>query len=587
MTTKESLTATLVLKGCRLLNVYSGTIAETDITISGDRILSISPRGSYDGVDVIECEGRFAVPGLIDGHMHVDTTFLWPGELARALVPLGTTTLVVDTTNIAHTGGRDAVDYLRRSFEGLPIRSYVAAPSYCPFDSTLGTAAAELNSGDIAALLEGGCMSIGETVWSRIALEDFDYMRGIQTCREAGFRVSGHGGEIYPDDEAAFDGYVASGIQDDHCVEKGVDILPRLRRGLKLFEAECTGRRGQLRPLLTEMLARGMSFRHACMCIDNNTSIDIVSRGYGYVDHLVKIALDVGVPPLDAYRMVSLNPAEHFRVSGEIGSITPGRLADILLLGALDRFPPDYVIVGGKVVAREGELLVDIPAPNFPAAYRNSVRLDKVRREALRSPAPAGRSTVTARVFEVVDGGAFNKEFHHELEVIDGGIQADAANDILKIAVAERYGHHGNVGVGFVKGFGLKRGALATSISVPFSSIVAVGTSDDEIWHAIQRLGEIQGGFVAVEGGKPVAEVPLRVGGIMSEAPVDAFLGGVETAQAAARAMGCPLKDPFKTLVSTTHSTLPDLGLTDKGLINSRIGTGTTIIVEETSDARH
>lgn len=571
----------VVLKDCRLLNVCSGRVEETDISIAGDRIASIARRDSYDGVEIIDCDGLYAAPGMIDAHMHVDTTFLWPGELARVLVPLGTTTVVVDTTNNAHSGGVAAIDALRSAFEGLPLRSHFAAPSYCPFDSKLGTAAAELNSADIAGLLDSGCMSIGETVWSRIALEDFDYMRIVQTCREAGLRVSGHGGEIRRGDEKAYDGYVASGIQDDHCIGTGADILPRLRRGLKLFLVECTGRRGQLRPLLDEMLARGLSFRHACMCIDNNTSIDIVSRGYGYLDYLVRIAIEAGVPALDALRMVTLNPAEHFRIAGDVGSITPGRLADILLLSAPNRFPPEIVLVGGKVVARKGRLTASIPAPRIPADYRNSIRLEKVERASLRAPAPPEATSVRARVFEVVDGDSFNREEIRELAVIDGAIQPDPANDVLKIVVVERFGRAGRVGVGFVKGFGLTRGALATSISVPFNNIVAVGASDDEIWRAIQHLGDIQGGFAAIDGNRAVADVPLRVGGLMSEEPHEVFLDKMDQAQAAARQLGCLLKDPFKTLVSTIHTTLPDLGLTDRGLVNSRIGVGTTLIVEE------
>ncbi|MFK0278636.1 adenine deaminase C-terminal domain-containing protein [Ensifer sp. NPDC090286] len=572
--------ATLILKGCRLLNVYSGMTSETDITIAGERIVSIDKRETYDGLPVVDCHGLYAMPGMIDAHMHVDTTFLWPGELARVLLPLGTTTVVVDTTNNAHTGGVEAVDVLRRSFEGLPMRGYVAAPSYCPFDAALGTAAVEMKSRDIAELLGDGCMSIGETVWSRIALEDFDYMRVIQTCREAGYRVSGHGGEIRRGDEPAFDGYVASGIQDDHCIARGEDILPRLRRGLKLFFVECTGRRGQLRPLLDEMLRKGLSFRQVCMCIDNNTSIDIVTKNYGYLDYLVRTALDAGVSALDTYRMVTLNPAEHFRLSDQIGSIAPGRLADILLTKAPDVFPPEYVFVGGKVVARRGELLVDIPKPSFPETYRNSVKLAKVQRASLKCDAPRDATSVQARVFEVVDGDSFNRGFVHQLEVTADGIQPDPRNDILKIVVVERYGRHGNVGVGFVKGFGLRRGALATSISVPFNNVVVVGATDDDIWHAIQRMGEIQGGFIAVADGKVLAEASLRVGGIMSEEPYETLLASIDRAQQAAAELGCTLTDPFKTLVSTIHTTLPDLGLTDKGLINSRIGVGTTVVVE-------
>jgi adenine deaminase len=570
-----------VLANCRLLNVHSGKIELTDITLAGDRIVSTAARRHYGGAQVLDCTSLYAAPGMIDAHMHVDTTFLSPSELARVLVPMGTTTVFVDTTNNAHSGGVGAIDALRGAFEGLPLRSYVAAPSYCPFDASLGTAAAELDSRDIAGLLDDGCMSIGETVWSRIALEDADYMRVIQTCREAGLRVSGHGGEIRRGDEKAFDGYVASGIQDDHCIGTGADILPRLRRGLKLFLVECTGRRGQLRPLLDEMLKQGLSFRQACMAIDNNTSIDIVTRGYGYLDYLVRIALDAGVPAIDAFRMVSLNPAEHFRVADEIGSIAPGRLADIILLSEPARFPPEVVIVGGRVVARKGKLLADVRPSEVPQAYRNSIKLEKVRRASLRCPAPPDSVSVNVRVFEVMDGDSFNKEEICTLGVAGGDIQADPDNDILKIVVVERFGRYGKVGVGFVKGFGLKQGALATSISVPFNNIVAVGVSDDAIWRAVNHLGLIQGGFVAVDDEAVVADVPLRLGGLMSEEPYEVFLDKMDRAQRVAASLGSGLKDPFKTLVSTIHTTLPDLGLTDKGLVNSRLGIAANLIVAD------
>ncbi len=570
----------MLLKNCQLVNVHSGEIYPTDILVRNGRIVSVSGHESVSSEFVIDCEGMFAVPGLIDPHMHVDTTFLWPGELARVLLPLGTTTIFVDNTNNAHTGGIKAVEEMRRAFEGLPLKAWFAAPSYCPFNADLETAASEMNSGDIGTLLDRGCVSIGETVWSKIALGDRDYIRTIETCRQRGLRVSGHGGEIRRGDEAAFDGYAAAGMQDDHCIGQGEDILPRLRRAMKLFFVEASGRRGQLKKLLAGASGLGIDYDRVCLCVDNITVMDMVEQGFGYLDYLVRIAIEAGIPPAQVFRMASLNTAEHYRLSHEIGSIAPGRRADILLLRSLDSFPPEIVIANGEIVARRGKLTVDIPAPKFEASYLNSVDIGRVARSKLAVRASDEVTNVRCRVIQVMDGDAFNSERSATLKVAAGEIVPDIENDVLKIVVAERYGRHGNVGAGFASGFGLKRGAMATSMSIPSNNIVAVGVSDDEIWHAIQQLGEMQGGFVLVESGKVIASVPLPVGGIMTTEPYESFVEKIGTLQAKAREFGCTLEHPVFTMAQTVLSTLPDLGLTDKGLVNARRAAVVSVEIE-------
>lgn len=560
--------ATLVLRNCRLINVHSGEIYATDISIVGDTISSIAPRSSYDGAEVIECDGLFAAPGMIDAHMHVDTTYLWSAELARVLVPLGTTSLFVDTTNIAHTGGIEAVTALKQSFEGLPLRGFTEAPSYCPVDPKMETAAVELNSSDISGLLAAGCHGIGETLWSKIKHDDRDYQRAIQTCRQARRRVSGHGGEIRHGDDSAFDGYVAAGLQDDHCLINGKDIQARHRRGLKLFLVEAPGRWGALQRLLEQALADGLSLRQMCMCIDNSTVMDMVADRCGYLDHLVGKAMELGVSPVEAFRMVSLNPAEHFRLSSTIGSIAPGRKADILLMTSPDTFPPQKVLVGGKVVAEHGRLTCATPEPAIPSQLMNSVRLKQADAGKLQCLAPDGANSVPARVIEARDGAAYNKELVVDLPVVEGLVQGDLSGDILKMAIVERYGRNGNVAVAFVKGFGLQRGAIATSMSVPANNIVAVGTNDQDMWRAITRLEEIQGGFVVVDEGTVISEMPFPICGMMSPAPYEAVVRGVETTQEAARDLGSPLRHPFLTMAHTVLPTLPDLGMTDMGLID-------------------
>lgn len=572
---------TLVLKDCQLINVHSAEIYRTDIAIAGDTVRSITPLSTYGDAEVIDCAGLYAAPGMIDAHMHVDTTYLWSGELARVLVPLGTTSLFVDTTNIAHTGGIEAVEALMASFDGLPLRGFTEAPSYCPVDPKMETAAVELHSSDISGLLDRGCHGIGETLWSKIKQGDPDYQRAIQTCRGLRRRVSGHGGEIKIDDAAAFDGYVAAGLQDDHCLIRGIDIRPRHRRGLKMFLVEAPGRWGALERLLGQAMADGLSFRQMCMCIDNSTVMDMVADRCGYLDHLVGKAIELGVPVLDAFRMVSLNPAEHFRLSSQIGSIAPGRKADILLMTSPNSFPPERVIVGGKVVAERGRLICDIPVPSVPPSLMASVNLGPGDASKLECPAPAGANSVPARVIEARDGAAYNKELVIDLPVVDGLVQGDLANDILKIAVVERYGRNGNVAVAFTKGFGLKHGAIATSMSVPANNIVTVGTNDDDMWRAVTRLEEINGGFVVVDKGVVLSEMPFPICGMMSPAPFEEVVVGVETTQDAVRSLGSPFRHPFLTMAHTVLPTLPDLGMTDKGLIDVAASALVSSLIEQ------
>jgi adenine deaminase len=563
-----------------MVNVCSREVYTTDIAIRNGRIVSTESGSGFAAGQIMNCEGMFAVPGLIDPHMHVDTTFLCPGELARILVPRGTTAVFVDTTNIAHTGGIEAIQALQESFAGLPLKGYLAAPSYCPLDSRLETAAVEMGAADIQLLLDRGYVGIGETVWSRIALANMDYLQAIQACRDQGKRVSGHGGELPRNEPACFDAYVAAGIQDDHCLSRGEDILPRLRRGLKLFCVEASGRRGQLKRLLDHCVAHQLPLRQMCLCVDNITVMDMIAEGYGYQDYLVRIALAAGVSPVDVFRMACLNPAEHYRVSDEMGCLAPGRAANILLLQSLDAFPPEKVLVNGELVAERGRLTVDIPPPNFPEFYRRSIRLGNLKQQdfAVRTTMPV--SQVEARVIEVEDGDAFNSASTAELPVIEGAVQADVTRDILKIAVVERYGRHGQAGCGFVRGFGLKRGGMATSLSIPSNNIVAVGVTDEDLLLAVEHLKTIQGGFVVVADGAVLADVPLVFGGIMSEEPYETVVEKINIVQCIARDLGCSLLHPFFTMAQTVLSTLPDLGLTDKGLVDARKGEILPVLVE-------
>lgn len=576
--------ATLLLRGCRLVNVYSGEIYETDIAIAGDRIASTSPQPALETATVLDCRGLYAVPGFVDPHMHVDTTLLWPGELARLIVPFGTTTVFVDTTNIITTGGVTAVRALLDSFAGLPLRGFISAPSYSPFEPGRETVAHELTFEDLELMLSWPeCVGIGETVSSKILAEDESYLARIQLCQDLGKRISGHGGDLPAGDEAAMDAYAAVGIADDHCVMAPADVAQRLRRGVAMFTVETSGRNYLTSGLLEYFVARNTPRRQLHLCIDNIAVTEIVDHGPGYLDRLVGLAIAEGIEPVDAVRMATLNTAAHFGMAGSIGSITPGRLADILLVTGLDEYPPEVVIVNGQVVARSGELLVDIPAPNFPHSYRNSLELKSgISDEAIELSAPIDAGHVNVRVIRVEEEDpAFNICGQARLPVVDGLVLASPAEDVLKICVIERYGRAGSVAVGFVQGFGLSQGAMATSVSVPSNNIVAVGTSDQDIVHAIRALEAIQGGYVVVQEGIVLAEVLLPIGGVMADQPFERVVDQIRAAETAVRSeLGGVLQHPFGPLTHTVLCTLPELGMTDQGLIDVASGEFIPVIVD-------
>lgn len=574
--------ATLLLKNCRIVDVYSGEIYQTDIGIYENKIASVTAGAVLRAREVIDCQGCYAIPGMIDPHMHVDTTMLWPSELARVLVPLGTTTVFVDMVNIAHNGGKAAIKAMMEAFEGLPLRAYFSAPSYCPLDPELETAAAEIDSADIAEMLQWDkVVSIGETVSSKILNLEPDFLARLAVCNVMDKIVSGHGGDLPCADEPSLDAYVASGVRDDHCIARVDDILPRLRRGVSMFLVEAPGRE-QVKAFFEYILAHEIPTHKMSLCIDNITIMDIVGAYGGYLDKPFRMGLESGLSAVDVVRMATLNPATHYKKDSQLGSLTPGRFADIVLLRELDRFPPEIVIANGKVAARQGRMIGEIPTPVIAPDYLNSVHLPAgFSADYFTVPAEPDKPAAAVRVIRVQDGEAFNQCFEAELEVVQGDVQPDLEHDILKIAIIERYGQRGSMTTAFVNGFHLQHGAIATSYSVPSNNIVVVGTNGEDMAFAAEQIARMQGGFVVVDNGQMLAEVSLQIGGIMTSAPYENVLEDVEKANAAARSLGCPLEHPFFTMAQTVLSSLPDLGLTDRGLVDVPSGKVIDVVIKE------
>lgn len=570
--------ATLLLKNCRLVNVYSEEIYETDIAIYRNKIASITKGAVEQADEVIDCENKYVMPGFIDPHMHVDTTMLWPNELAKVLVPLGTTTVFVDMTNVVHNGGIAAAKELAEAFEGLPLRAYFSAASYCPLDPAIETAAAEIDSGDIQTMLQWkDYVSIGETVSSKILNKEPDYLARLVLCEKMDKLASGHGGDLPRGDERALDAYIASGIRDDHCVASNRDIDDRMRRGVSMFLVEAPGRE-QVKGFFDYIKEKNLPTRKMCLCIDNITIMDMVGEYGGYLDVPFRIGLESGIDPAKMAAMGSLNTAEHYHIDRKIGSITPGRLADLMVLEEMDQFPPKMVIADGKVAARDGKLIVESESPEIDPAYLHSIHIPEgFSADSFRVEAEGSQADV--RVICVKDGEAFNRCAVETLAVENGEVTVDVERDILKMAIIERYGRKGGMTNGFVQGFSLKEGAIATSYSVPSNNIVTVGTNAADMETAVRCIEKNQGGFAVVNNGKVMAEVRLPIGGIMSADSYETLLKAVDEANEAAHRQGCPLVHPFFTMSQTVLSSLPDLGFTDIGIVDVASGKIVDVLV--------
>ncbi len=564
--------ADLVLRGATVVDVHRGRLVEADIAISGKRIVAVSPNLDLDRLSEMDCRGLYAGPGFVEPHMHIETTFVTPRQLARAIVPLGTTTLFADGTDSSYVGGTKAIRALHDASDNAPLRLFIEAPSYSAFLPELQTVGGPI---DVAASEEmvrwPTAASLGEVVAQRIVAGDADYLEKTIVFRDAGKRINGHSMDERPE---VLDAFVSVGIVDDHTAWSGESVEARLARGMTLFLVEAPGRR-RLADMLAYVVEHQLPTRALCLCIDNISIKEITTDGYGYLDHAMRLAVQSGIPTVEAIQMATLNPAVYFGKDADIGSIAPGRYADIQLWEDLTGFRPKAVLFEGRVVAEDGRMTVDVPRSVFPDWYLDTVRPAPDLTAARMLPVHAGSgSSVKARVIYLGNphAQAENEERIVTLPVRDGLVWPSLDQDVAGFSVVERYRATGNVGPGFLQGGGLRRGALATSVSISDSNIVVMGCDPVSMLAAVRELTRIHGGFVVVEGERVIAELAAPAGGQMSDEPFEQVAEQFEVLLRAARELGCTLANPFLTMASTVLMSVPDLGLSDCGYIDARTG---------------
>jgi adenine deaminase len=536
--------ADLVLRGGRVFCAFTQEWLETDVAIVDGYVAGL---GEYDGEEELDTTGRYVVPGFIDAHMHLESTKLLVDEFARLVLPLGTTTVVVDPHEIANVLGTDGVHWLLDLCDEIPLDVYFMASSCVPA-SHFESPRRALTTGDLEGLLRRRRV---------IGLAEMMNFPGVISGQPAELEKLGLAGATHVDGHApgvlgkALNAYAAAGIRSDHEAYTLEEGRERLRAGMWLLIREASAARNlrELIPLIHEYGPDRIAF-----CTDDREPEHIAEDGH--VNSMVREAVAAGVKPEDALLVASLNAALWHGLA-DVGAIAPGYRADVLLLSDLERFVPDLVLKHGRQVG-------EIPRPTVPEWVKHTVRVGPVGSNAFAIPWDGG----TARVIGTVADQIVTESLTEEPTVADGLAIADPDRDLAKIAVVERHLGTGRIGLGFVRGFGLERGALASTVAHDAHNIVVVGVSDHDMRRAVRRLVETGGGVVVVDSGGVRAELRLPVAGLLSTARLAEVVESSRACVEAARQLGCRLPSPFQSLAFLALSVIPKLKITDQGLID-------------------
>jgi len=542
--------ADLLLRNGRVVNVFTGELEEADVAVSGDRIAGLGT--GYEAASVVDLEGKFLLPGFLDAHVHVESSLATPLEFARAVVPRGTTTVVSDPHEIANVHGMEGILYMLEASEGLPLTVFVMASSCVPA-TPMGTAGAALEAGALEELLSHPrILGLAEVMnFPGVILGDPGVLSKLEAFR--GRVVDGHAPGVLG---KALNAYVAGGPSSDHECTTPEEALEKLRRGLFLYLREATNARNlvDLIPALTPG-----NRRRVALCTDDRQPPDLLDEGG--IDAMLRILVREGIPPVEAIRMATLNPAEHFRLDDR-GAVAPGRRADLVVIRDLEELVVEEVYAGGALVARGGAPLA-WETPPQPRPPLPSMRVDWGR-VALGIPAREGRIRVIRAVPHQLVTGAEEAV----PTVREGQVVADASRDLLKIVVLERHTGSGRVGVGLVTGVGLKAGAMAGTVAHDHHNLVAIGADDESILAAARAVAGMGGGLAVAREGRILATLPLPIGGLMSGEPIETIRGGLDRVVAAARELGSPLHDPFMAMSFLALEVIPSLKITDRGLVD-------------------
>ena len=558
--------AELLFKNARLVNVLSGEIHETNVAVDGGRVIGF---GDYDAKEIVDIAGAYLAPSLIDGHFHVESTMVTIPEFTRAVVPHGTGAMVIDPHEYANVLGMDGIRYVLESSKDLPIDFFIMLPSCVPA-THLETAGARFTADDLAFMMSDDRIAgVAELMnYPGVFLGHESELAKIDAGR--GKVIDGHAPGLRGKNLNA---YALAGVRSDHESTELEEAREKLRVGIHVLVREGSTERNleHIIALVTPQNSANCSF-----ATDDKLPGDLVNEGH--IDHSIRKAIALGVPPVTAIQMGTINTARYYRLKNQ-GAIAPRYWADFIVVDDLAEFNVRRVYKKGTLVAEDGRYLdaskraTDQPRSTMNLSYRAPADFEV-------AVPPGGSAAKKIRVIEIVPHQIVTKEMLATPKIADGKIVSDPERDILKLVVVERHRATGNVGVGFVRGFGLKRGALGSTVAHDAHNVVVVGVNDTDIVAAIRALEEMRGGQVAVADGKIEAALPLPIAGLVSDQPLEVVIDKIAELKSAAARLGSALDAPFMSLSFLSLSPIPALKLTDQGLVDAVNLKLTTLIAD-------
>lgn len=544
--------ADLLIKNAQLVNVLSGEIHLADVAVFEGRFLGF---GDYAAKEIIDAEGLYLAPGFIDGHIHFESTMFSLPEFSRTILGRGTTAAVIDPHEITNVFGVDGIRYVLDSIATIPIDLFVMLPSCVPA-THLETSGSIITHQDLESLIhEEHVVGVGELMnFPMVIAGDETTHKKIEAA--SGKKVDGHAPGVTG---KALNSYIFSGIESDHESVSASEAQEKLRKGMHILVREGTSERN-LEDLIT-IITKENSW-HFSFATDDKHPDDLLEEGH--IDHSLRKAIALGMDPITAYQMATINPANHFRLK-DVGSIKPRNWADFVLLSNLEEVTIEAVYKKGVPVFDEHKKIPPAAKGAQPqVSIRSAMEVKDFTVEQLGVAAQGG----DIRVIDILPGQIVTGHLITPPTVKDGMVVADVERDILKIVVIERHKATGNIGIGFVRGLGLKKGAIGSTVAHDSHNIVIVGVSDADIYAAFQRLRQLKGGLVAMDGEEVVAELPLPIGGLLSEKSCEETAADLKSIKAQVSTLGCSHDSPFMILSFLSLSPIPKLKLTDLGLVD-------------------
>ncbi|SMP04035.1 adenine deaminase [Shimia sagamensis] len=563
--------ADLIIRKGQWVNVHTREVlADHDIAVAEGRIAYVGPDASHcegSQTEIIEANGRYMIPGLCDGHMHIESGMLTPAEFARAVIGHGTTTMFTDPHEIANVLGLEGVRLMHDEALMQPINIFTQMPSCAPSAPGLETTGFEIGPDDVSeAMGWPGIVGLGEMMnFPGVINGSQQMLAEIAATQNAGKTVGGH--YASPDLGKDFHAYAAGGPADDHEGTCEADAIARVRQGMRMM-MRLGSAWYDVETQITAITEKGLDPRNFILCTDDSHSGTLVNDGH--MNRVVRHAIECGCDPLIALQMATINTATHFGLERDLGSIAPGRRADVILTSDLKTLPIEHVIARGKTVAQDGEVLVDCPHYDWPEHARQTVNLGRARTaDDFEVKAPDGATQVTANVIGVIENQAPTKALTADLSVTNGVVQADIEKDVAQIALVERHRATGDVVNGFVSGFGYKgRMAMASTVAHDSHHMIVVGTDHDMMAMAANRLGEVGGGVTVIKDGKELALVELPIAGLMSDAPATEVAAKAQNMVEAMEACGCTLNNAYMQHSLLALVVIPELRISDLGLVD-------------------